>query len=63
MCIDEGAGGIYPFIFRLWVAGTPPREIAARAGVPIEEIYRLLRLFEKDLVKKGVENYGEKIHI
>ena len=62
MSTDEG--GIHASIFQLWLNGKHPRDIANETGVPVKKIYKLLRKLGKDLVKeKGVENYGEKIHI
>jgi DNA-directed RNA polymerase specialized sigma24 family protein len=63
MSIDD-EGEIYAFIFHLWAQEWSPREIADETGKSVDEIYRLLRKLEKDLVKeKGVENYGQKIRI
>ncbi len=62
MSIDEGE--IYALIFRLWKQGKSAREIADEIGAPVDETYRRLRRLEKELVReKGVENYGQEIHV
>lgn len=51
-------------VLEMWGMGMNPRRIADETGWPVHEIYRLLRRLEKKLVKeKGVENYGQEIHI
>jgi hypothetical protein len=62
MTIQEG--DIRGFILDMWRRRMSPRQISEAVGLPVDEVYRLLRRLEKELVKeRGVENHGEKIHI
>lgn len=51
-------------VWEMWQLGMSPSRIADEIGKPVGEVYRLLRrLQKKHLNEKGVENYGQRIHI
>jgi hypothetical protein len=51
-------------IMNMWKQRMSPWQIAEATALPVDEVYRLLKRLEKELVKKeGVENHEEKIHI